>query len=50
LNRSHELIATHIPGEELQKEFRRHLGEVMGTVAELQIQVARIYPDLDPDQ
>ncbi|WP_438274398.1 hypothetical protein [Nitrobacter sp.] len=50
MNRLHELIHTHISGDELQKEFRRSLGEVMGAVAVLQLYIANIYPDLDPDK
>lgn len=50
LNRLHELIHTHVAGDDLQKEFRRSLGAAMNGAAVMQLQIARIHPDLDPDK
>jgi hypothetical protein len=50
LNRLHDLIATHVSGEDLQKEFRKSLGEVMGGAALMQIHIWRLHPNLNPDK
>jgi hypothetical protein len=49
LNRLHELVQTHVSGEDLQKQFRISLGEVMGGNAVLAIHITRLFPDLRPD-
>ena len=50
LNRLHDLIHAHVAGDDLQKEFRKSLGEVMGGAALMTIHISRLHPDLKPDK
>ena len=50
LNRLHELIHTHVAGDDLQKEFRKSLGAVMSGAAVMTLRIANIHPDLDSDK
>jgi hypothetical protein len=45
-NRLHELIHTHVAGDDLRKA---ESGAAMSGAAVMTLQIARIHPDLDPD-
>lgn len=49
LNRLHELIQTHVSGDDLQKQFRNSLAEVMGGTALISFHITRLFPDMRQD-
>jgi hypothetical protein len=45
-----ESLSVKITDDDERKVFRRHLGEVMLEYIDIQVSIARQYPDLDPDR
>jgi hypothetical protein len=45
-----ESLSVRITDDDERKVFRRHLGEVMLGYIDIQVSIARQYPDPDPDR
>jgi hypothetical protein len=45
-----ESLSVEITDDDERKAFRRHLAEVMIGYIDIQMSIARQYPDLDPDR
>lgn len=45
-----ESLSVEITDDDERKAFRRHLAEIMIGYIDIQMSIARQYPDLDPDR
>ena len=50
LNRLNDLIEAHVTAGAVKMQFKRALGEAMGSGAVLLLSIVGLHPDLDPDK
>jgi len=50
LNRLNDLIEAHVAEGAVKMQFKRALGEAMGSGAVLLLPIVGLHPDLDPDK